>query len=450
MSDQYDLFVIGTGSAATTAADQCRQAGWKVGIADSREFGGTCGLRGCDPKKVLVEAARVVDGTERYGDRGIATSSIRLDWHKLQSFKRSFTEPMPGQIEGWLGSAGIDAFHGKVQFTSPQTLRVGDSEIEAKHILIATGAVPARLGIPGEEYLATSEDFLNWDEMPERVVFVGGGYISLEFAHVALRAGAEVTVLHRDGRPLGGFDPELVAQLLNESGHRGLAMHLDTEVTGIRHEGHEFVVEAVQGDRRREFVADAILHGGGRVPDLDGLDLDAGHVDYQRHGVRVNEYLQSVSNPHVYAAGDAAASPGLPLTPVAVMEGHVAADNLLGARSRTADYRAIPTVVYTIPPLAAVGLTESAAREAGHRIRVTRQETTDWYSSRHQLAWTSGFTVVVDEVTDQVLGAHVLGPHAEELINIFALAMRAQIPAAVLRQQPFAYPTGSSDVTYML
>lgn len=450
MAYRYDLLVIGTGSAGAAAAGRCRQAGWTVGIVDERPFGGTCALRGCDPKKVLVAAARLVDAVDRYADRGVMQAPAALDWAGLMRFKRTFTEPVPDGIVEWLKSEGIEAFHGAARFTGEHTLAVGDAEIEAEHILIAAGSVPAALGIPGEELLDTSENFLNWDRMPARVLFVGGGYISFEFAHVALRAGAQVTILHRDRHPLAGFDAQLVDRLLAYSRDLGLDLHLDTEVVGVRREGSQVVVEAVESGRSQVFFADAAVHGAGRIADLEHLDLDRARVSHSPRGVAVNDRLQSVSNPAVYAAGDGADTPGRPLTPVAVMEGNLAAEHLLGEAGALADYRGIPTAVYTIPALAAVGMREDEARQAGMSFTVNRQDTTGWYSSRHLLAPVSGFAVLVEEGTDRILGAHVLGPHAEEQINLLSLAIRAKIPASTLRHHPYAYPTGASDLSYML
>lgn len=450
MTYQCDLFVVGTGAAGSTAAHRCRAAGWTVGIVDERPFGGTCALRGCDPKKVLVGAARVVDAAERFSAQGVTPGSIGLDWKALMGFKRTFTDPVPHEMETSFTAAGIQTFSGPVRFTGTRTLVVGETDIEAGHILIASGAVPAPLDIPGEEHLVTSEEFLNWDHLPDRVLFVGGGYISMEFAHVALRAGAHVSVLHRDAHPLPGFDAELVEHLLTASQDRGLVMHRHTEVVGIRAGKNGLVVEARQNGVPREFVADAVVHGAGRVPDLAHLELESAHVAYGSKGVTVDERLQSPTNPAVYAAGDAAATPGRPLTPVASMEGNRVADVLLGLDRPAPDYTGIPTILYTIPALASVGLREDEARHAGYPVTVHRHDMSGWYTARQQLAPVAGSAVLVQQDTDKILGAHVLGPHAESLINIFSLAIRLGIPASILRQHPFAYPTGASDLTYLL
>jgi len=194
---KFDLVVIGTGAAATTVASKCASAGWKVAIADSRPFGGTCALRGCDPKKVLVGAAEVMDWVQRMKGKGIQGDQARIDWPKLIRFKRSFTDPVPKNREADYAKAGIETFHDRAHFVGPMAVQVGRDILEGRYIVVATGATPRKLDIPGEEFLTTSEQFLELESLPECIVFIGGGYISVEFAHVALRAGKRVTILHR-------------------------------------------------------------------------------------------------------------------------------------------------------------------------------------------------------------------------------------------------------------
>lgn len=447
----FDLVVIGTGSAGATAAHACRQAGWEVVIIDSHPFGGTCALRGCDPKKVLVGAAELVDWHRRMEGRGVTASGARMDWPALIEFKRTFTDPVaPNREEGYR-KVGISAFHGRARFTGPQELAVGEETLAAKHILIAAGARPATLGIPGEELLTTSEQFLELASLPRRVLFVGGGYISCEFAHVAARAGAEVRILHRGDRLLEGFDPDLVALLTKVTQDLGVDIRFQTAVQRIERREGTLAVSAEVGGKSETFEADLVVHGAGRVPDIDDMALELAGVKREKRGVVVNEYLQSVSNPAVYAAGDAAASGGPPLTPVAALEGHVAATNLLqGNRLPVPDSANVASVVFTVPPLASVGLSETAARERGLKFRTKFQETSGWYSTRRVNAPASGYKVLIEEGSGRILGAHLFGPHADEVMNLFLLAMYAELPAAALKGVLFGYPTGASDVPYMV
>jgi glutathione reductase (NADPH) len=309
--------------------------------------------------------------------------------------------------------------------------------------------MPAPLKFPGAERLATSEDFLNLDRMPPRIVFVGGGYISFEFAHVAARAGAEVTILHRGARPLEGFDPGLVELLVRRTRELGIRVELDIEVLGVDSGGGGLTVRGRQRGTERRFGTDMVVHGAGRVPELDDLDLDAAGVERGKRGVTVNEYLQSVSNPAVYAGGDAAAS-GPALTPKADHDAGVLVTNLLEGNRRAVNYEGIASAVFTIPPLASAGLTEDAARAAGLKFRTSWQDTSGWFNTRRVGETASGFKVLIEEGTGRILGAHLLGPHAAEVINLFALAIRLRIPAGDLQQVIFAYPTNGSDIRFML
>jgi glutathione reductase (NADPH) len=213
-----------------------------------------------------------------------------------------------------------------------------------------------------------------------------------------------------------------------------------------------FVVHAINTAKNEKFTTDAdmVVHGAGRVPELEDLDLVTAGVQSEKRGVKVNEYLQSVSNPAVYAAGDAAASGGLPLTPVATYEGEIVAANLIGGNHVKPNYEGTPSVVFTIPPLASVGLQEEAATRKGLHFRINKADTAAWYSSRRIGEKYSGFKVLIEEDTDRIVGAHIFGPHAEEVINIFAIAIQLGLKAADIKQTIFSYPTNSSDISYML
>lgn len=450
MEQDFDLVVIGTGAAGSTAAFKCRSAGWQVAIIDSRPFGGTCALRGCDPKKVLVGAAELREWDHRMSEKGILSNGAEINWPALIRFKREFTGPVPENRETGFRKAGISSFHGRARFLDRNTLQIGDDTLRARHMVIAAGAMPARLGIPGEQYLTTSEQFLELEHLPGRILFVGGGYISFEFAHVAFEAGTQVRILHRGARPLQGFDPDLVNKLVSMSRDSGIDIQLSTAVKAIESRGDHFIVAASASGKEQRFEADMVVHGAGRVPEIDDLDLAKAGIERDRKGIVVNEYLQSPSNPSVYAAGDAAGTAGLPLTPVAGMEGGVVAANLLDGNRQKPNYSGIPTVVFTSPPLASVGLLEQDALRMGLKFRVNHQDTTLWYSSRRTGIKASGFKVLIEEQSDRVLGAHLFGPNAEEVINLFGLAIRSGLRAADLRQMIYAYPTNSSDLPYML
>jgi len=450
MAETFDLIVIGTGSGGSAPAYRCRAAGWRVAVVDELPYGGTCALRGCDPKKVLVGAADLADWHRRMQGRGI-TGDARISWPDLMRFKRTFTDPVPANREQAFEKAGIATYHGPGRFVSPDQLSVDGQVLEARHFVIAAGAKPRRLGVPGEEHLITSTAFLELDQLPPRIAFVGAGYISFEFAHVARRAGAQASIVGR-GKPLQHFEQDLVARLVDHTQSLGIELRLDTEVTGLEKRAGGYRLRLDAQGRSETIDADLVIHGGGRVPNTEGLDLRAADVATEPDGgVRVNEFLQSVTNPRVYTAGDAAAASGsLPLTPVAGYEGAIVASNLLKGNARRPDYRGIPSVVFTVPPLAGVGLTEAEARAQELDVRVKVDDTSGWYSNRRVAETCAMFKVVIDDKADRIVGAHLLGPHADEVINLFALAIRSGVPATDLKHLLYAYPTSGSDVPYMI
>ena len=450
MTKKFDLIAIGTGSAAATVASRCRSAGWAVAVVDSRPFGGTCALRGCDPKKVLVGAAEVIDWNRRMEGKGINGKGMKINWPVLMRFKKTFVASVPKHREESFAKAGIATLHGRARFADKNTVRVGEQTLEAKHVVIGSGACPAKLGIPGEAHLVTSDQFLELKKLPKRIVFVGGGFISFEFAHVAARAGAEVLILHRSLRPLAGFDPDLVKQLVKATEAIGVEVHLESPVAAIEKSAKKFIVHTSRKSEKKSFQAELVVHGAGRLPEIDDLDLEKAGIAHTKAGVTVNEYLQSVSNPAVYAAGDAAASGGLPLTPVASMEGRVVAGNLLNGNHQKPNYAGIPSVVFTVPPLASVGLQQEVAKVQGLKVKIHHGETSGWYSSRRVGMKHSGYKVLVEEGSNRIMGAHLLGPHAEETINLFALAIRCGLTADQLKEVRYAYPSHSDDISYMV
>ena len=450
MAQDFDLIVVGTGSAGLTAAIESRKAGWTVAIIDELPFGGTCALRGCDPKKVLVGAAEVTDWAWRMHGVGVIADKAKIDWPSPQRFKRAFTDPVPATMEKEYADASIQAFHGTATFVDRTTIRVGSETLQGRHFIIASGAKPMHLNVPGEELLTTSDQFLDLEQLPSPIVFIGGGFISFEFAHVAARAGAQAIIIEQADQVLRGFDQDLVGTLLKATQDIGIQVHLGTTLKALERRGDTIVAVADKGGTKLEFAGAMVVHGSGRVPDLDPLNLDVAQVERTKRGVKVNEYMQSVSNPAVYAAGDSSDT-GVPqLTPVASMTGGCAAHNLVHGNSRTPDFSGLTYAVYSIPTLASSGLTEEQAREQGLRFKVNTSDMSSWYTSRRVNEKYAAYKVLLDEETQVPIGAHFLGQFAEELANVFALAIRAKIPAPTLRGTLFGYPTASSNILYML
>lgn len=447
---QLELIVLGTGPAAGVAA-KCARAGWQVGIVDPRPFGGTCALRGCNPKKVLVRAAEAADLARRMNGHGLTADNLSLNWAELIRFKREFTQPIPAATENSYQEAGIQQFHGAPKFTGANTLEVDGEQVEFRHALVATGAVPMNLTFSGAEHLTSSDDFLELDELPEHILFVGGGYISFEFAHVAARAGAKVTICEMSERPLAGFDADLVNLLVERSRELGITVRTETQVEGIESSNSgSFAVQVSRGGGSQTLEAGLVVHGAGRVPNVHGLDLEAAGIDFDKHGIQVNDYLQSVSNVSVFAAGDVAAT-GMPaLTPVANEDARAVAHNLLKNDKIRPEYGLVPSAVFTAPALASVGLNEQQAAEKNIPIDVKSGNWAEFSSMRKVRESHAAYKIILERKSERILGAHLLGPESGELINLFAIAIKSGLTRKEVKSTLFVFPTLSADIRAML
>ncbi|MDO3412516.1 NAD(P)/FAD-dependent oxidoreductase [Saccharibacillus sp. CPCC 101409] len=445
----FDLIVLGTGSAGQSVASACRKEGWSVAIVDPRPFGGTCSQRGCDPKRVLAGAAEIIARSRNLKGKGIKSENA-IDWAELMAFKNTFTRGIPESTEEKFEKEDIRYFHGTASFAGRQSIQVGEHTLTGGKVLIATGAKPAPLSIQGEELLLRSDDFLDLEILPEKIVLIGGGYISYEFAHIAAEAGSEVHLVHNNDKPLKNFDPDLVEALTEALKETGVIFHLNTETKSIARTGNGYVLEVEENGRPLRIECGAAVHGAGRVPNIDELDLQKGGVDADKKGIKVDDHLRSLSNPDVYAAGDVSGSPGLPLTPIAGLEAKAVAANLLKEGSATPNYTATPSIVFTYPMLASVGMTEQQARESGKNIKVNFSDMSDWYTYKRSNDRPSMAKVILDASDGTILGAHVLNGEAEHLINYFTIAMRHGLKAEQLSDTLFAYPTEASDIQYLL
>ncbi len=446
--EAFDLVVIGTGVAGSSIAHTCRDAGWNVAILDSRPFGGTCALRGCDPKKVLVGAAETVDLARR--EAGLRhESGPEIDWPALIEFERSFTEGVPRAREKGFAERGIEALSGHGRFRRDGTLEVDGRLLSAPRFAIAAGSKPRTLGIPGEAHLTTSDEFLALRRLPPRIAFVGGGYIAFELAHVASRAGADVQLLIRGDQALRAFDPRLAARLVLKSRALGIEVGFNREARRIERAGDALRVVTAGEEGEQTSEVDLVVHGAGRVANLQGMGLEEVDVPYGDAGMEVDSHLRSVGNPAFFAAGDAAAS-GRPLTPKASHDARVVSANLIEEASVRVDYTGLPTTLFTIPPMASVGLQEEEAVARGLRFRVEEADTADWYHARRIREDTSAHRILLEEGSDRILGAHLLGPGSDELVNLFALAIQTDLRAPDLKSALFAYPTTASNLPSML
>ncbi|GAB3343253.1 NAD(P)/FAD-dependent oxidoreductase [Marivirga atlantica] len=445
---KYNVIVIGSGMAGMTIANKCAKKGLKTAVTDSRPYGGTCALRGCDPKKILVGAAEIIDRANKMKGIGIE-GDISINWQDLMAYKNDFVAKMPKGVEKGYEKAGVDMYHGAASFESENTLRIGDNLLEADKIVIATGARPVILDIPGGELPIDSTDFLNLEELPKEITFIGGGYIAMEFAHLAARAGSKVTIFHRGKMPLENFEFDIVKYLVKATEELGIELHLESDVVAVEKTDNGLTLKAASKNGEKTIRTDLVVNAAGRVPELDGMNLEKANISYNRKGIQVNEFLQSKTNPSVYAAGDAADSHGLNLTPVAVMEGHAVAANIIRGNSKTPDYTEMPSAVFTLPTLASVGMTEKQAKETGLEYQVKDGSASNWYNAKRINESTYAYKVISDK-EGHILGAHIIGPHAEEMINLFAMAIRAKLKVADIRNMVYAYPSMGSDIGSMV
>lgn len=451
MSQHFDLIVIGAGMAGVAAATKCATRGWQVAIVDSLPYGGTCALRGCDPKKILRRGAEIIDSARLMRGKGIDDAQLAISWPDLMRHKHGFTDPVPENMEESLRDSGITTLHGQAAFTDHRRLEIDGVPYDADHFLVATGARPRPLDFPGHEHLIDSTDFMDLAELPSRIVFVGGGFISFEFAHIAARAGSSPVIIDRGERPLKGFDHDLVELLVGRSTQVGIDLHRATTIVDVQpsDDGYQVTVEAHAGEQET-IETDLVVHGAGRVAELADLGLDSAGVNWGEYGITVTGYLQSTTNSHVWAAGDSADTEGMPLTPVAVTEAKVAASNMLKNTTTVPDYAGIPTAVFTIPELTRVGMLESEALDQGIDVVVRYNDTSGWYSNYRIGETTAASKILIDQTNDQIVGAHLLGPEYGELVNTFALAIKLGLTTRQLQSATAAYPTIGSDLGSML
>ncbi len=439
----YDIVVLGGGPACGPAARRCREAGWSVAVVEAGLLGGVCPHTGCNPKKVLMAAPEARTAARHLAGKGLI-GSPKADWPALMRFKRGFTTPVDARVAASYKAAGIDVVHGRGVFTDPHTVRVYDTELEAKKILIAVGKTHRRFDFPGAELLFTSDDFLDLDELPGRVVFVGGGFVAFELAHIAAACGAEAFILTHGDAFLRRFDQDAVTRVAGAAKEAGIEARLNAPVTAIRENEEGLLVETPRGS----FSTDMVVNAAGRPPHIEGLGLDVAGVATNRAGIVVNEFLQCPGNPDVYAAGDCLDAP-YALTPTADLESAVAAENMLSGNTRPIDRTGTPSVLFSLPPLAMAGLTEDACRAQGLAYEKKETDLAEAFPWK-RLGETTGYAkTLVSPDDDRILGAHILGHDAEEIINVVALAMRQHIPASALRQGIWAYPTSGYYLRYM-
>jgi glutathione reductase (NADPH) len=446
----FDVVILGGGNAGMGVTVATREAGLRVAMLEPDLLGGTCPNRGCMPKKVLVAAAHALDEIERAATHHIRIAKPSLDWAALIDREKAMIAGIPAALAGVMERRGVEVIRGRGRFAGPNAVTVGDDTLEAKHIVIATGSTPRRLPFPGAELMITSDGVLDERSLPQSVVFVGGGVIALEFSHVYARAGARVTILEALPRLLGDIDADAVDQLRTVTERLGVAIHTGVAVRRVERAGDRLRVVFEEEGAERTVEADRVVNGAGRVANIDGLDLAAGNVaSAEGGGVALDRHLRSISNPAVYVCGDAVAE-SAQLSPIATYEGRIVGRNIVDGPRHIPDYDGIPSCVFTVPALASVGLTEAAAKEKGLDYRAAVNDLHGWLSGRTSAETAAWSKVLIDKKSDRILGAHILGHAGEELIHIFALAMKHRITAADIRDSLYGFPTFSADIKSML
>jgi glutathione reductase (NADPH) len=453
MSKTYDAVIVGSGTAGQTVAHDLARNRMKVALVErSRRPGGTCALYGCQAKKWFFEGAETVARSRHLAGVGIETPAT-ADWRQLRDAKNRFTAGVPERTVDGLKQAGVDFIQGNARFVDEGTLAVDQQRISASHIVLATGAVPMPLPIDGAQFMISSKNFMELAQLPRRIVFIGGGFISFEFAHFAVRLGpnkVSCTILEAGRRPLGPFDDEMVELLAKASADEGIDIHCDVEIVSIKAFGNVFRVNLKDG---RHFEADLVVHGAGRIPDLSELDLEKANIHYGKRGITVDRKM-ATTNSRVYAVGDCAAT--IQLARVADYEAKIAvADILQQADNRLpeilADYTVVPSLLFTYPQYGMLGATEQALKEQGATYKKSFAKDLTWPTYRRVGMKTAAYKILVGN-DGMLLGAHVLSDNAAGMIAFLTLAMANRISAKDLYRQCLLtpYPSRESDLLYML
>jgi glutathione reductase (NADPH) len=449
----YDVIIIGSGTGGQTTAFDLVSKDFKIAVVEQSDLpGGTCALSGCQPKKWFYEAAETIAKSRHLTGKGILNPP-RGDWATIRARKNLFTSQIPGMTVEDLKEDGIDFIPGSARFIDPKTLVVDGMKISARNYVVAVGARPMSLPIDGAENVITSDRFLELEQLPERILFIGGGFISFEFAHFAARLGSgkqRTIILEHSQHPLGPFDAEMVDLLVNASRDEKIEIYTDVQITSIKRKNTFYTVETRSG---RSFEVDAVVHGAGRVPNLENLDLHAAGITFTRKGIVVDRTMKT-SNPNVFAVGDCVATPQL--ARVADYEAHVAAKNISmkqrkGAEPEQIDYDAVPVILFTYPQYGMVGKTESDLKQQSIPYGKSFAKNLTWPTYSRIGMVHAAYKILVG-ADKNILGAHVISDNASGLINTFKHAMINGIRADRLYRQNIMspYPTRESDLIYML
>ena len=414
----FDMFTIGAGSGGVASSRRAGSYGARVAICEDSRVGGTCVIRGCVPKKLLVYGAQFADAFVEAAGFGWTVAPPVHDWAALIAAKDREIDRLEGVYRDLLKNSGVRLIEGRGLLVDPHTIEIEGKRFTAETILVATGAHPVMPDIPGIEHAITSNEALDLPALPRRIIIVGGGYIAVEFAGIFHGLGAEVCLVCRREELLNGFDDDLRVGLAQELRQRGIEIRLRTQVTRIDHRGHGFELTTAHGEA---LSADLVMYATGRRPNTRGIGLEAAGVALNdEKAVAVDEWSRS-SVPHIYAVGDV--TDRLNLTPVAIAEGRALAETLFNNNPIAVSHENVATAVFSQPPIGTVGLTEAAARRRYGAIDVYR---TRFRPMKHTLSGREERTMmklIVERQSDRVVGCHMLGADAPEIIQGLAIAV---------------------------
>lgn len=448
MTDQkeFDLIVIGAGSGGVRLARMSAAKGAKVAIVESRYLGGTCVNVGCVPKKLFVygsHAGEDIEDAEGYGWT-VPKDQVRFDWARLVANKNAEIERLNGIYARMLDTAGVTLIEGTATLADANTVVVDDRHYFARHITVATGSWPVIPDVPGKECILSSNEMFYLPQLPRQAVIWGGGYIAVEFAGILAGLGVETTLLYRGDLFLRGFDGDIRRLMAEEMQKKGVQLRFNVNVESVETAGSAYQVSLSDGS---QLTTGLVMAATGRRALVDGLGLEALGVEMTPSGhVAVDDHFQtSVSS--ITALGDVIGTPQL--TPVALAQGMVLSRRLFGDGQGEMDYRSIPTAVFCQPNIGTVGLTEEEAREAGYRLRIYRSE---FKPMKHTLSGRDEralMKLVVDDATDRVLGAHMVGPEAGEITQGLAVAIKVGATKAQFDSTVAIHPTSAEEFVTM-
>ncbi len=441
----YDLFVIGGGSGGVRAARMSANYGAKVALAEEYRFGGTCVIRGCVPKKLLVYASGFSEMFEDAEGFGWAVGDRSFDWSTLIAAKDKEIHRLEGVYEGNLDKAGVELFHCRATVVDPHTVKLAADgrEITAKHILIATGGAPFVPDFPGSEHAVTSNEVFHLPDLPKRVTVVGGGYIACEFACIFNGLGAEVTQIYRRDLFLRGFDGDVRNHLATEMKAKGIDLLFNSDIAKIEENSNGYTLTLANGDTRE---TDLVMYATGRKPYTADLGLEQAGVKLSESGaVVVDDWSQS-SVPSIYAVGDV--TDRLALTPVAIREGAAFAETVFDSRPTKADHSDVATAVFTQPEIGTVGLGEEAARES-YDVEIYRST---FRAMMHTLSGRDEkmlMKLVVDKASRRVLGVHIMGHASGEMIQLAGVAVKMGATKEDFDRTVAVHPTAAEELVTM-